>query len=70
MYKVANLNVPCELSKCFIKISSIHRHETRHHSDYYPKFKMYVKKFGCNIWNSLSSELRLCKSLNMLKINI
>ena len=76
MYKVANQKVPMRLASMFENLCTIHDHKTRQHDDFYcPKFKTNIKKFsfsviGCKTWNSLSDELKSCKSLAIFKRNI
>ena len=76
MHKVATQKVPMRLASMFTNLCSIHQHKTRQHDDFYcPKFKTNIKKFsfsviGCKTWNSLSDELKSCKSLEMFKRNI
>ena len=76
MYEVANSQVPMRFTSMFKNFTSVHDHKTRQYNDFYfPKFKTNIKKFsfsvvGCKIWNSLSNELKSCKSLDTFKRNI
>ena len=76
MYKVCNELAPGRISSMFRLSSSVHQYKTRQHSTLYiPKFKTNAKQFtfqvvGSQLWNSLSSEIKSCKTLSSFKYKL
>ena len=73
MYKHIKSDIPTLFSSFYQKNNSIHGHNTRTSDDLYvPMVKTNVRKFsirikGAQVWNSIPTAIRNCKSLFVFK---